>query len=56
MTTSTFSGVGPSMEMETQQSYVGLMDQLVMYAAVALPDSDNTLTDLKEEVVSAHTT
>ena len=44
------------MEMETQQSYVGLMDQLVMYTALALPETDNTLTDLKEEAVSAHTT
>ena len=42
------------MEMETQQGYVKVMDQLVTYTALALPDADDTLTELQKEAVAAH--
>ena len=44
------------MEMETQQSYVTVMDQLVMYTALALPEAEDTLTELQKEAASAHRT
>ena len=42
------------MEIETQQSYVCVLDELVTYIALALPGENATLTELQEEAVSAH--
>ncbi len=44
------------MEIETQQCYVGVMDQLVMYTALALSEADDTFTELQEDAASAHRT